>query len=770
MSVRLCRFLAHHRSFTALLVVVLTLPAAFFARRASLSSKMSDYYPGQHPHVRLYQEFAEMLKMTNTVVVTVGVREGTIYTPETLGKIHRITVDLLDTKGVNPFEVMSLTHPRLKDIKVRSAGISILPIVNHPEEPQPPEDLVRIKNAVYTNLGIRGIYVSPDDKTALIRAGFWDGMAEPRAVLTRLQTLAERESDANTDISFTGNLVLAAWLIEAAPRFLLLLIISAGVAIFLTGELIGRASGMLVVFLVNLLGALWGLGALGAGRLTFEPLALIMLFPLCARGITLVISWYARLASEYGAVFTPFSQETSREQALERTATALWRPLTATLSADCAALLVLAYTDVPVLQALGYLGAGWIAGLLLSLWTVLPLWSSLLHLHGPQAGAHSWGERLAARVATGLQGMLRPSAATRIGLLVLGLLGIAAAAQLQAGRTMLGTTLFYPSHPYNRAFALVNQGFIGVNQLIVIARTSGKAAFRDPKALQALEAFQHYMAEDDQFGGALAITSLTKSLTRMFHEDVPKWEIVPDDIDSAGQVIFRIVVGAATPSEVERFLSTDFSTTAVTLFYRNYSPTIVAHALDRAHEFITKQDGTGVEFRVGGGILGVLAAVHDAVESSYWRTLGVLVLLAGVAAFLGLGSLRAAFAVIAALALSQGVMLAVLWLGNIDFNVYTLPVVVVSAGVILTPMFLARTQDGGAVRYARAFAATSLTLASAASVWLFSPLRLQAEMGVFLIVLALVHTVIPLGLQKRLASVSLESRRIGPPQTLDARR
>src|SRR5262245_50600440 len=698
MSVRLCRLVAHHRSFTVLLVIALSLPAVFFARRLSLSSKMSDYYPGKHPHVRLYQEFTEMLKMTNTVVVTVSVRDGTIYTAETLGKIHRITVALLNTKGVNPVEVMSPTHPRLKDIKVRSEGISILPVVNHPEDPQSPEALVRIKNAVYTNLGIRGIYVSPDDKSALIRAGFWDGMAEPRAVLARLQALADQESDANTDISFTGNLVLAAWLIEAAPRFLLLLIVSAGVAIFLAGQLIGRASGMLIVFLVNLLGALWGLGALGAAGLTFEPLALIMLFPLCARGITLVMSWYERLASEYGAVFTPFSQETSRGQALERTATALWRPLTATLSADCAALLVLAYTDVPVLQALGYLGAGWIAGLLLSLWTVLPLWSSLLHLHGLQVGAHSWGERLAARLATGLQSMLRPSVAMRIGLVVLSLLGIAAAAQLRAGRTMIGTTLFYPSHPYNRAFALVNQGFIGVNQLIVIAHTNGKAAFRDPKALQALEAFQHYMAEDDQFGGAMAITSLTKSLTRMFHEDVPKWEIVPDDIDSAGQVIFRIVVGAATPNEVERFLSTDFSTTAVTLFYRDYSPTIVSRALNRAHEFIAKQNGAGVEFRVGGGILGVLAAVHAAVESSYWRTLGALVLLAGAAAFLSLGSVRAAFTVMATLALSQGVMLTVLWLGHIDFNIYTLPVIVVSAGVILIPEFLTWMPDCGTRR------------------------------------------------------------------------
>jgi len=79
MSVRLCRSLAHHRSLTALLIAALTLPAAFLARRVTFSAKMSDYYPGQHPHVRLYQEFTEMLKMTNTVVVTVSVRDGTIY-------------------------------------------------------------------------------------------------------------------------------------------------------------------------------------------------------------------------------------------------------------------------------------------------------------------------------------------------------------------------------------------------------------------------------------------------------------------------------------------------------------------------------------------------------------------------------------------------------------------------------------------------------------------------------------------------------------------
>ena len=144
MPVRWCRFVARHRLLTALLTVALMLPCAVWASRVTLSSKLTDYYPGRHPHVRLYQDFTEMLKMTNAVVVTVTVREGVIYTPETLGKIHRMTVDLLATRGVNPFEVLSLTHPRLKDIKVRSEGISILPLVDHPDQPQTAEQLVRI--------------------------------------------------------------------------------------------------------------------------------------------------------------------------------------------------------------------------------------------------------------------------------------------------------------------------------------------------------------------------------------------------------------------------------------------------------------------------------------------------------------------------------------------------------------------------------------------------------------------------------------------------
>jgi hypothetical protein len=284
--------------------------------------------------------------------------------------------------------------------------------------------------------------------------------------------------------------------------------------------------------------------------------------------------------------------------------------------------------------------------------------------------------------------------------------------------------------------------------LIVIAQAPSEAAFRDPKALDALEAFQHYMAEDNQFGGVLAITNLTKSITRMFHEDVPKWEIIPDDINSTGQVIFRIISSAATPSEVERFLSTDYRTTTVTFFYRNYSPDILDRILTRAKAFTARQQDNTVQFRVGGGILGVLAAVHTAVEHAFWRMMGVVLLLAAIGGFFLNNSFRPRWRLLAGVFLSQGVLLSMLWLGGIDLNMYTLPAIVLSVGTVLIPLSLGLSDSVDAQFHAGSCTAIGLTIATAAAVWLLSPLRLQAEMGVFFIALALLLTVIPLGLKQ----------------------
>jgi hypothetical protein len=229
----------------------------------------------------------------------------------------------------------------------------------------------------------------------------------------------------------------------------------------------------------------------------------------------------------------------------------------------------------------------------------------------------------------------------------------------------------------------------------------------------------------------------------MFHEDVPKWEIIPDDIKSAGQVVFRIISSAATPSEIERFLSPDYHTTAMTFFYKNYSPEIVDRVLDQARSFIARQQNGVVQFRVGGGILGVLAAVHTAVELAYWRTIGFLILFAGIGGLISEKSFRSVLSLLGGILFVQAVLLSVSWLGRIDFNVYTLPAFVLCAGAVLIPISTVLTDNAEPQLSDSSVVATSLTLAAAATPWLFSSLRLQAEIGGLFIYLAVALAVIP---------------------------
>lgn len=755
-SSRWVRWNVSHRLFILLMLVVLMVVSVWLAQRVPLSAKMTDYYPSQHPHVRLYREFAEMLKLANAVVVTVTVKEGSIYTNEALGKVHRLTVDLIETRGVNPHEVMSLTHPRLKDIRVSSENIEILPVVNSPEQPQAPDVLARIKNAVYTNLGIRGVYVSADDKTALIRAGFWDGMVEPQEVFTRLQDITDRERDVNTDVHFTGTLVLAAWLQASASRILLLLATSGVLALFLCGQSLGSVQLILFLLLVNVVAASVSLGFLGVRGLTLDPLMLFVFFPLGVRGMTLVISWYTHLLAAYRTFDTPFAPQESQTQVLEQTAMQVYRPLTIALGVDGLALFSLILSDVPVIQSLAVLGAGWNVGLLLALWLLFPLWSATFRLRQISAFRPSRMERLIVRLTYGLQNVIPSSSLRALGLLALAGLGVVAAVQLRAGKEMMGATLFYASHPYNQAFSLVNEKFIGVHQLIVVAQANDEMAFRNPQALRTIEAFQQHMADDRDFGGTVAITNLIKSVTRMFHEDIPKWEVIPDDLDSAGQVIFRVISSAATPSEVSRLFSQDFRATAVSFFYRQYSPSMVTRILERAHGFRQTQGGVNVQLHIGGGLLGILSAVHSAVEQSYWQFFVVLLVFSACGAFLA-RSVRAVLEILGVVIFTQTALLLLLWWGGIDLNMYSFPVIVASLGMFLPVLFTQGIPPHEDSAVSHTLMIASVITAVAAMVWLLSPLRLQAEMGVFMIVAAFLNVVLVFQFQRVLGSLGLTS-------------
>ena len=67
-----------------------------------------------------------MFGSANVLVIAVEVKDGDIYNLDTLHKIDRLTIAIMETPGVNPWQVRSISpkHPCMftRELCIRMAG------------------------------------------------------------------------------------------------------------------------------------------------------------------------------------------------------------------------------------------------------------------------------------------------------------------------------------------------------------------------------------------------------------------------------------------------------------------------------------------------------------------------------------------------------------------------------------------------------------------------------------------------------------------------
>src|SRR5262249_16384128 len=205
------RFLLRYRWPVIALSVVVTLFLGYHLSHTKIQMNFLDFYPPGHPYTQLAKKHERMFGSANVLVVAVEVKDGDIFTIETLNKIDRITHDLLETPGVNPWQILSIAHPKVRNIQISGAGIRALPLY-FPAPPTAQADVARIKKSVYTNDGIFDFFVSRDGKVALITAGFWESGLDFGRMKERLFHIRDRETDATHSIHMTGFPMLFCWI------------------------------------------------------------------------------------------------------------------------------------------------------------------------------------------------------------------------------------------------------------------------------------------------------------------------------------------------------------------------------------------------------------------------------------------------------------------------------------------------------------------------------------------------------------------------------
>jgi len=130
------RFLLKFRKSTTIVIALMTLFFTYSLKDMRLNTDFFDFYPRQHPYIKIYQEFRKMFGSANILTVILEVKKGDIYNPTTLQKLDRITKYIIETKGVVPYQILSIASPKMKSITNANGSIQIREVY-YPGVPPP---------------------------------------------------------------------------------------------------------------------------------------------------------------------------------------------------------------------------------------------------------------------------------------------------------------------------------------------------------------------------------------------------------------------------------------------------------------------------------------------------------------------------------------------------------------------------------------------------------------------------------------------------------
>lgn len=747
-------FLLRYRVPVGLAVVGSTLFFVWFTVfHLRIYTNFLDLYPPNHPYIQVYTKYRHTFGTSNVLLMTVEATSGDIFSDTAiLETVDRITIDLLQTvPGVNGEQVISITHPRLKTTIATGAGIKTVPLT-YPRLPRDHEELEFFRRKIDTTDGIRGFFVSNDDKATQIVAGFWEEYIDLAGMWKQLQEIiAREEADGKVKIFVSGPPVLFAYFQEELGKMWWYLAATGAAIISLLWFYFRTFQGVWIPVFSGLMSTVWGLGFAGLFGFTMDPLVIVVFVLITARALSHSVQSMERYHEE-------FHELQDKDAAIVKSYISLYSPAMVAIMSDGLAILTIAVATIPLMQKLAFVASFWIISIFFSVVTLHPI--ILSFVKPPDAVRR---ENIFDRMAHATSGTLTRFAigGWRWGIvgLFVGTMVFASyfAHQLKTGDTSPGMALLYPDHPYNVATAKANEYFAGNTQLVIIVEGKRPEAVKNARVLNELDRFQRYMEQGENAGGSMTATTMLKTVFRAFHEGDPKWEMLPTEDQHVSQLFFMLTAGTRR-GEMDRFFTPDYTNATITVFYREYDHTTIKGAIARAKEYIANNTSPDdeVRYRLAGGLFGILAAQIEEVDWSYRINVPLIFAVVFILSFLTYWSVAGALIVLIPSIVAQPLSEAVMFFMGIDFNINSLPVAAIGIGIgidygyyvlsriveeyeISGDFDVANRRAISTTGHAIMF--TGATICASMVFWLFHPLKFEAQMAWLLMMLMIFHAV-----------------------------
>ena len=749
-------FIIRHRVTVLLAIVALTLFFAWHLKDIKIAFGGGDIVPPNHPYVKLTDKMVDKYGGEHLVEIAIQVKQGDVLDPVNLAKIYRIDQKLREMQGVVTSKILSVASRKFSRVNFAydELGYSTL----HFEKYQ---DLVRKINAgdgtaatafreeVLNNDMVYGSIVSPDRKRTLILAGF-RYEEDYRYIFETLQKIVGAEKDANTEFFLAGRPVMLGH-IDSAFRGILLVFGIAVLVMVITLYLDFRTiRGVLLPLSSGLIGVVWGLGFMALLGYSIDVLGVTIPFLLVA----LAHGHSVQILSRY---YYEFAHGRSREAAAVESMIGLLKPMTTSIFADAVGLLVLILMPFKSIQSMALVGTAGIVAICVGCFIFIPVSLALLPPMKQSSvnREESWFGPLFERLAVFSLGKGKVPILVGTGVvLVIALVG---AFQVRVGELQSGSADFWPNSPYNKAEQVVGQ-MTGGNLYWINIEGNKTGALFDAKVLRDVNALQRHLGELASVGYSISYVDALKKVNAAMHENDPRWEILPNDTASAGELM-GMIGGSEGYEETKDMFTKDYRSGTIAVFLKDRKPETLRTVIATTREFLKKNQTSDVRFELPGGTAGIYSAINEEIEKNEFLSVAIVIVACLLLTFIAFRSWVAALIIFIPLLIGKAITMAFMGYGGIGFFIYTLPVVTLGfgLGIDFSLYILARlkeeiSESGDFVKgyikalgtSGRAVLFTGLTMTGGLLTLCLSEMRFQAILGSMLSVVVMANTVIAL--------------------------
>ncbi len=471
---KICTWAIEYRNITLAIILLITAFFCFQIKNMVIKTELTDLYPLNHPFIKIHEKYKDQLGSPFKVFMMLQVKEGDIYTKETLEKVIRITDGLDAIPGVNHNHVYSIASRKIKKTKVTKDAIITLNLMDGV-----PDSMDEFRETVRTSGGVYGVWVSRDEKSVFFTAAFIERMMDYDVIFDGVQKLIKAESDDNTIIYSAGEPVLMGWVNKNLEEMYYIFGLTFLGFVALLWLYFRNALGVIVHLPPIILGVIWFLGFSGLLGFNVEPLTLVIPILIVARSLSHSVQFTERY-------FEIYHEQDKKDvnKACIKTLQYIFPPGMLGIVTDALGIILIAVAPVPMMQKLAYLCGFWAFSNVISGMLFTPIfisYSASWHPHNidrlvdQDKGLTQGILGVIAKLGYGKAGI-----ATFIITIVLAAVTGWFASNVEIGDIHPGTPILWEDSEYNIAIDEMNKNFPGTEELYVLFEGEGKRAVPNP--------------------------------------------------------------------------------------------------------------------------------------------------------------------------------------------------------------------------------------------------------------------------------------------------